>query len=81
MARGIDFKQKEVININDGKIMGFIIDVDAELNNGEIKNIVVATTGSFLKSLSGKNNTTIPWGNIVLIGEDVILVDIKNTSK
>jgi len=30
MARGIDFKQKEVININDGKILGFVIDVQAD---------------------------------------------------
>ncbi len=79
MSRGIDFKQKEVVNINDGKIMGFITDVDAELEKGEIKNIVVAGTGGILKSLSGKNNITIPWNNIVLIGEDVILVDMKKT--
>lgn len=79
MSRGIDFKQKEVININNGKILGFITDVDAELDKGEIKSIVVAGTGGFLKSLSGKNNITISWSNIVLIGEDVILVDIKNS--
>jgi len=78
MARGIDFKQKEVVNINDGKILGFITDVDAELDKGEIKNIVVAGTGGILKSLSGKNNITIPWSNIVLIGEDVIIVNVKN---
>lgn len=81
MSRGIDFKQKEVINIQDGKILGFITDVDAELNNGEIKNIVVAGTGGLFKSLSGKNNITIPWSSIVLIGEDVILVDTKNCTK
>ena len=81
MTRGIDFKQKEVINVQDGKILGFITDVDAELNNGEIKNIVVAGTGGIFKSLAGKNNVTIPWNNIVLIGEDVILVDIKSSIK
>lgn len=79
MSRGIDFKQKEVVNINDGKILGFITDVDAELDKGEIKNIVVAGTGGFFKSLSGKNNITIPWRDIVLIGEDVILVNTKNS--
>lgn len=79
MARGIDFKQKEVVNINNGKILGFITDVDAELDKGEIKNIVVAGTGGILKSLSGKNNITIPWSNIILIGEDVILVNVKSS--
>ena len=30
MSRGIDFKQKEVINIKDGKILGFVIDFQAD---------------------------------------------------
>ena len=76
MTRGIDFKQKEVINVNDGKILGFVVDVDAELNTGSIKSIVVAQIGKLLKSIGGKNNITIPWEKIKLIGEDVIIVDI-----
>lgn len=76
MTRGIDFKQKEVINVNDGKILGFVVDVDAELNTGNIKSIVVAQIGKILKSIGGKNNITIPWEKIQLIGEDVIIVDI-----
>lgn len=76
MTRGIDFRQKEVVNINNGKILGFVVDVDAELNEGAIKSIVVAQVGKVLKSLSGKNNITIPWNNVKLIGEDVILVEI-----
>ena len=76
MSRGIDFRQKEVININNGKILGFVVDVDAELSQGTIKSIVVAQVGKVLKSLGGKNNITIPWNNVKLIGEDVILVEI-----
>lgn len=76
MARGIDFRQKEVINVKDGKMLGFVIDVDAELTNGAIKSIVVAQVGKLIKSLGGKNNITIPWSNVKLIGEDVILVEI-----
>ena len=76
MARGIDFRQKEVVNISDGKILGFVIDVDAELTNGSIKSIVVAQVGKIIKSLGGKNNITIPWNNVKLIGEDVILVEV-----
>ena len=76
MTRGIDFRQKEVINIKNGKMLGFVVDVDAELCEGAIKSIVVAQVGKMLKSLGGKNNITIPWSNVKLIGEDVILVEI-----
>ena len=76
MARGIDFKQKEVINLTEGKILGFVIDVQADFMSGEINSIIVAKTGKLLSSITGKNNVTIPWDKIKKIGEDVILVEI-----
>lgn len=76
MSKGIDFRQKEVVNVLNGKILGFVVDIDAEFNEGNIKNIIVAQTNGILKSIVGKNNITIPWDKIKLIGEDVILVEI-----
>ncbi|MNO90367.1 PRC-barrel domain protein [compost metagenome] len=76
MARGIDFKQKEVINITEGKILGFVVDVQADFENGEINSIIVAQTGKLFGNFLGKNNITIPWTKIKKIGEDVILVEI-----
>lgn len=76
MARGIDFKQKEVISLSEGKILGFVVDVQADFENGEIHSIIVAKTGKIFGSIGGKNNITIPWDKIKKIGEDVILVEI-----
>lgn len=76
MARGIDFKQKEVINITEGKILGFVVDVQADFENGEINSIIVATPGKLFGNFMGKNNITIPWTKIKKIGEDVILVEM-----
>lgn len=76
MARGIDFKQKEVISLNEGKILGFVVDVQADFENGEIHSIIVAKTGKIFGNIGGKNNVTIPWEKIKKIGEDVILVEI-----
>lgn len=76
MSRGIDFKQKEVINLTDGKILGFVVDVQADFDNGEIRSIIVAKTGKIFNSINSKNNVTVPWEKIKKIGEDVILVEI-----
>lgn len=81
MARGIDFKQKEVISLNEGKILGFVVDVQADFENGEIHSIIVAKTGKIFGNISGKNNVTIPWDKIKKIGEDVILVEIWKSLK
>lgn len=76
MAKGIDFKQKEVININNGKILGFVVDVNANFESGEIKEIIVAEPGRFFGNIIGKNNVVISWNKIKKIGEDVILVEV-----
>ena len=76
MARGIDFKQKEVINITDGKILGFVIDVQADFEKGEIHSIVVAKTVKIFNNVNSKSKITIEWKDIKKIGEDVILVEI-----
>ena len=39
--KGLDFKHKEVINITDGKRLGFVQDVTANLETGVITSIIV----------------------------------------
>ena len=54
----IDFKQKEVISLSDGKILGFVVDVQADFENGEIHSIIVAKTGKLFGNIMSKNNIT-----------------------
>lgn len=39
--KGLDFKHKEVINVNDGRRLGFVQDVTADLETGVITSIIV----------------------------------------
>ncbi len=39
--KGLDFKHKEVVNINDGKRLGYVQDVTADLETGVITSIIV----------------------------------------
>lgn len=40
--KGLDFKHKEVVNINDGKRLGYVQDVCADLETGIITSMMVA---------------------------------------
>ncbi|MCI8640363.1 MAG: hypothetical protein HFJ59_00575 [Clostridia bacterium] len=40
--KGLDFKHKEVVNIKDGKRLGYVQDVCADLETGMITSIMVA---------------------------------------
>lgn len=39
--KGLDFKHKEVVNITDGRRLGFVQDVTADLDTGVITSIIV----------------------------------------
>ncbi len=74
--RGLDFKHKEVINIRDGRRLGYVQDVCADLCTGTITSIIVPGHNKMFNVFSGCDEKVIPWQNIKCIGEDLILVEI-----
>ena len=74
--KGLDFKHKEVININNAKRLGYVQDVTADLETGTITSIIVPGNNKIFNFFSGNNEIVIPWDKIKAIGEDVILVEI-----
>ena len=51
--KGLDFKHKEVINITDGKRLGFVQDVTADFKTGTINEIIVPGNTKFFNIFSG----------------------------
>lgn len=74
--KGLDFKHKEVVNINDGKRLGYVQDVCADLETGTITSIIVPGSNKVFNIFSPNNEIVIPWQNIKCIGDDLILVEI-----
>ena len=74
--KGLDFKHKEVINITNGKRLGYVQDVCADLETGTITSIIVPGSSKIINIFAGNNDIVIPWQKIKCIGEDLILVEI-----
>lgn len=74
--KGLDFKHKEVININNGKRLGYVQDVCADLETGMITSIIVPGSNKIMSFFNQNNDIVIPWQNIKCIGDDLILVEI-----
>ena len=75
--KGLDFKHKEVINVCDGKRLGYVQDVCADLETGKITSIIVpGGTNKLMNLFSNVNDIIIPWERIKCISEDLILVEI-----
>lgn len=69
-----DFREKEVVNVCDGKKLGCVCEVEFNVCDGKLTAIIVPVEGGFL-GLGSKECLVIPWDKIVRIGEDVILVN------
>ena len=72
-------KNKEVINIFDGKSIGFVSDIEVDLEHGTIGGIVIpGNRGGFGFGLfsKGEGDTLIKWESVKTVGDDVILVDL-----
>ncbi len=71
-----ELKRREVINGSDGRRMGHIIDLVFSADSGKIKGIILpyGKRGVFSKS----QDLFVPWQCVQKIGEDVILVEIRD---
>ena len=67
-------REKEVINIRNGKRIGCVSDIELDLNTGRILRLVIPKSGKYFGFSTGKNTLYIPWQNIEKIGDDTILV-------
>jgi len=75
VARLSDLRDRDVINVNDGKRLGVISDIDLDIENGKIRAIVLPGAGGFMGVIGRKNDLVVPWEKVVKIGIDTILVD------
>ncbi len=71
-----ELKQKDVVNICDGRRLGKPIDLVFG-ETARIEAIVVPLPGNLLSLLKQeKEGCMLPWSRIMRIGDDVILVEV-----
>lgn len=73
-----ELREKEVVNMADGKRLGHIIDIAMTLS-GHVLGIIAPGDKTFFRNFCGKESIFIPWKNICKIGDDVILVNLMNS--
>ena len=71
-----ELRCKEVINIQDGKRLGFVSDLELETESGRVISISVPCPGRFWGLFGDRGVYVIPWHCIKKIGEDLVLVEV-----
>ncbi|NLN63867.1 MAG: YlmC/YmxH family sporulation protein [Clostridiaceae bacterium] len=77
ISRIVELRQKEVINMVDGRRLGYVKDIEFSLETGRLLSVVLPGPWSFSRFFTGETELVIPWRDIRKIGEEIILVDIK----
>ena len=75
-----ELRNKDVINVRDGRRLGYIEDFDLDLERGRVDALrVPAGNGRMFGLFSKGEETVIAWHQIQKIGVDVILIDPEKT--
>ncbi len=76
MEKFSQLQEKEVINICDGKRLGYVCDLELDLATGKICGLIVPEEGSRWNLFCRNGYYYVPWRCIKRIGDDIILVDV-----
>lgn len=76
MLKISELQAKNIVNMENGKFLGYLTDLDINLETGEIEALIISTSGKMMSFFQKDAEIVIPWSNIYKIGDDVILVHI-----
>ena len=73
-----EIRDKQVFSVKDGKLLGYVSDIELDVQNGKLISIILPGRIRGFGLLGREEDITIPWENIKVIGNDSILVETEN---
>ncbi len=75
-----DLKNKSIVNIKSGTNMGFVDDIVMDTCSAKVLSLVIYGKKKLFGLLGREEDTLIPWKDINIIGDDVVLVNLDYTT-
>lgn len=72
-----ELQNKDIVDIETGKVVGEIVDILLEFD-GKLEGLIVEKKKFLISNFSSKDEFLVKWDQVKKIGEDVILVKIEN---
>ncbi len=76
-CRIVELREKQVICVKDGTIIGCVGDIEVDTCTGQICSIVVFNRYRWFGFFCKPQDCVIPWKCIEVIGKDTILVNFE----
>ena len=74
IERIAELKDRQVVCVGDGAILGYVSDIELDTENGKLSAIVIYGKPKALGIFGREDDIVIPWENIEIIGDETILV-------
>ena len=74
-TRIAELRDKEGISVNDGSRVGYVGDMEVDLESGQVRALVVPGRLRLFGLLGREEDRYIPWDRVRRFGEDIILVE------
>lgn len=69
-----DMRTKEVICAQDGQRLGFVSDMEFDIDTGEISSVIVPGAYRFMGVFGRDDDIVIGWDRIITVGDDLIII-------
>lgn len=69
-----DLHYKEVINISTGQRLGYVSDLEFDMQTGKVLSFIVPGPRRLWGLLPGDTDYIFPWESIIRMGDDTILI-------
>ncbi len=74
-CRIADLKNKQVVCIKDGSVLGYISDIEIDTDAGNMTSVIIPGRPKFFGIFGREDDIVIPWREIEVIGQETILVN------
>jgi len=72
--------RKEVIDISTGERLGFIDDIEIDIESGAVRSLIIYGGARFLGLLGRADDAVIACSEIRVVGDEVVLVERSGNS-
>lgn len=74
LCRIDELKNKQVVCVKDGCVLGFISDIELNTESGNLVSIIIYGRQRFFGIFGREEDIIIPWNEIEVIGPETVLV-------
>ncbi len=69
-----ELKDKQVVCVKDGCVLGYISDIELDTTSGKLTSIVIFGRLKFFGLFGREADIIVPWEEIEVIGDETVLV-------